>query len=391
MRTALVIAAKELRQRTRDRSAFVIAFLVPFALAAILSLTLSRADEASFSARFAVADLDGGPVASAFADVVRGLDFATVRPVATVARADDLTDARDVDAAFVIPAGFSDAVMSGGDTEIRVVTNPDAAVEGTIARSVAQSYASDLNGVRVSIAAALGEHAGAAPDPAEVARLQQAAAETPATAVLQTDTTESRVFGSTTFYAVGMAVFFVFFTVEFGVRSLLTERETGTLARMLVAPVRPAWIIGGKLLATLVVGLVSMTALVLATTVFLGAEWGDPLGVVLMVVAGVLAAMSLTALVSALARSPGQASGYASVAAVVGGMLGGTFFPLSQGPSLLANLSLIAPQAWLMRGFQDLASGDGPAEVAPSLAALLAFTIVLGGIAVVRARSLAPR
>lgn len=390
MRRILVIAAKELRQRTRDRSAFVIAFLVPFALAAILSLTLSRADEASFSARFGIVDLDGGPIASAFADLVGGLEFAEVRTVAAVARADELTDSGDVDAAFVIPAGFSDAVTSGGPTEIRVVTNPDRSVQGLIARSVAQSYASDLNGVRVSIAAALGAHTGA-PDPAELERLQRAASETATTAALQTDTTENRVFSSTTFYAFGMAVFFVFFTVEFGVRSLLTERETGTLARMLVAPVRPAWIIGGKLLATLAVGLVSMTALVLATTAFLGAAWGDPFGVALMVLAGVLAAMALTALVSALARSPAQASGYASVAAVVGGLLGGTFFPLSQGPSVLANLSLIAPQAWLMRGFQDLASGGGVGDIALPLAALLAFTLVLGGIAVVRARSLAPR
>jgi ABC-2 type transport system permease protein len=175
------------------------------------------------------------------------------------------------------------------------------------------------------------------------------------------------------------------------VRSLLAERETGTLARMLVTPIRPAWVIGGKLLATLIVGLVSMTALVLATTLLLGAEWGDPIGVALLVLAGVLSAMALTALVAGLARSPGQAAGYASVAAVVGGMLGGTFFPISQGPSVLANLSLIVPQAWLMRGFQDLAGGSGVGDIVLPLAALLAFTVVLGGIALARAGKLAPR
>ena len=41
-----------------------------------------------------------------------------------------------------------------------------------------------------------------------------------------------------TFYAAGMAVFFLFFTVQFGVSSILDERRDGTLARMLVAPVR---------------------------------------------------------------------------------------------------------------------------------------------------------
>jgi ABC-2 type transport system permease protein len=75
---------------------------------------------------------------------------------------------------------------------------------------------------------------------------------------LSSDTAESRSLTATSFYAIGMAVFFVFFTVEFGVRSLLDEREGGTLARLLVAPLRPAWIVGGKVLAGFVVGVVSM-------------------------------------------------------------------------------------------------------------------------------------
>ncbi len=54
-----MIAGKELRQRTRDRSAFVIAFLVPFGLAAIFSLTLAKVNEESkFTTTYGVADLD---------------------------------------------------------------------------------------------------------------------------------------------------------------------------------------------------------------------------------------------------------------------------------------------------------------------------------------------
>ena len=40
-------------------------------------------------------------------------------------------------------------------------------------------------------------------------------------------------------YAAGMAVFFLFFTVQFGVTSVLDERRDGTLARMFAAPIRP--------------------------------------------------------------------------------------------------------------------------------------------------------
>jgi ABC-2 type transport system permease protein len=310
--------------------------------------------------------------------------------VSTAAAAERLADAGDVDAAFVIPAGFSASAAAGRGGRIEVVTNPDSSIGSLVARSLASSFASDLNAISVSVAVALGEHTGP-PGPNEAVGLAHRAQETAPTARLQQDTAESRLFSSTTFYAAGMAVFFVFFTVEFGVRSLLAERESGTLARLLVAPIRPGAILAGKSIATFVVGLVSMSALVVASTVLLGAEWGSPVGVALLVVSGVLAAMGLTALVSSLARTPAQAGGYASTAAVVLGLLGGTFFPVSQGPAFLANLSLIAPQAWLMRGFQELAGGGTVGEILPALGAVLTFAVVLGGLAAIRAGRLGVR
>lgn len=389
MRCAVAIALKELRQRLRDRSAVVIAFVVPFGLAAIFSLTLADVDDASgFTTTYALADLDGGPLAEAFRSTLDGLDFARVREASSREAADQLADDGTVDAAFVVPQGFSSSVQAGGSAELEVITNPDASVAAVIARSLADSFASDLNAVNASVALALRDGDR---DPSEVAAIVDRAADVPATAVLREDVTESRRLTSTTFYAIGMAVFFVFFTVEFGVRGVLEERDAGTLARLLVAPVRPAWVIAGKALAGFAVGIVSMSALVVATSLFLDADWGDPLGVAALVLGGVLSAMGLTALVATLARTPAQAGSYASVAAVVLGMLGGTFFPTSQGPALLRALALIAPQTWLMRGFQDLATGGSLTDIWPSLLAVVAFAVVLGGIGALRAGRLVPR
>lgn len=352
MRAAFLIAAKDLRQRLRDRSVLVIAFLVPFGLAGILSLTLAGVEEEQFTATFGVVDLDGGQVSAGFVELLEGLDFVTLLELPSPERADALADAGEIDAAFVIPEGFSASAGSGQGGVIRVITDPEGSIGPLIATSLARSFASEIDAVQVAVATVLGadEH-----DPGTVAEVVARARETRPAAVVDPDTAESRLFSSTTFYAAGMAVFFVFFTVEFGVRSLLDERQSGTLARLLVAPMRPAWIIGGKALASFLVGLVSMSALVVASTALLGADWGNPVGVALLVVAGVLAAMGLTALVATLAKTPAQASGYASTAAVVLGFLGGTFFPISQGPSFLVNVSLVAPQAWMVRGFQNLA------------------------------------
>jgi ABC-2 type transport system permease protein len=392
MRTAFTIAAKDLRQRMRDRSVFVIAFLVPFGLAGIFSLTLANVSgESKFTATYAVVDQDRGEVATAFTDILAKLDFLKLRSATSVAEASKLAEDGKVDAAFVIPAGFSATAAAGQGGELRVITNPNSSIGGLVARSLAQSFASDIDAIQVSVATALGEHTGQPPDPVALQGLVERARQTRPTATLNRNTAENRLFNSTTFYAVGMAVFFVFFTVEFGVRSLLAERESGTLARLLVAPMRPAWIVAGKAFASLAVGIVSTTALVLATSLLLGADWGDPLGVALLLLAGVLAAMGVTSLVTTLAKTPAQAGAYTSVVAVVGGLLGGTFFPVSQGPAFLVNLSLVTPQAWLMRGFQELAGGAGLGEVLPAIGATLLFAAVMGGIAFARAGKLVPR
>jgi len=124
-----------------------------------------------------------------------------------------------------------------------------------------------------------------------------------------------------------MAVFFLFFTVQFGVTSLLEERNEGTLARLLAAPVSRASILGGKLLTSFLLGIISMTVLVVATTVLFGAAWGNPFGVAVLIVTAIMAATGIMALIATLARNAEQAANWQSVTAVILGLIGGTFFP----------------------------------------------------------------
>jgi len=184
-------------------------------------------------------------------------------------------------------------------------------------------------------------------------------------------------------------VFFLFFTVSFGVSSLLEERKEGTLARLLAAPIHKGSILGGKLLTSFLLGVLSMTTLIVATSLLLGARWGSPLGVGMLTVAGVLAAMGVMALVATLAKTSEQANNWQSIIAIVLGLLGGVFFPISQAPGLISKLSLLTPQAWFMRGLGDLAGGEGPRVVLPSVAAMLVFAAVTGGIAMLRLERMA--
>ena len=391
MRPAFVIAGKDLRQRIRDRSAIVLSIIAPFGLAAILGSLLPADDDAIQPHTYGVVDEDGGEASQTFVDdVLGGFDEdpdVHLRNLDSVDHARRLASDGDIAAAFVIPAGFSDAVAGNEAAELRVVGNSDSPIATQIADAVASSFASQLNAVRLAVGTVVAE--GASSDPGSLQDLARRAAEFPVPVELHRDETTSKELDSKTFTAAGMAVFFLFFTAQFGVISLLAERTEGTLARLLAAPISPGSIVAAKALSTFVLGSVSMAVLIIASTFLLGAEWGSPPLVAALVVGGVVSAMGLTSFVGGLARTVEQAAGYSSIVAVVLGILGGTFFPLSQAPGALAALTRVTPHYWLMRGFGDLAaSGAIFADIVPSLIALITFGAVLGAIALWRSRSL---
>ncbi|MGE5289350.1 MAG: ABC transporter permease [Micromonosporaceae bacterium] len=388
MRAAVIIAAKDLRQRLRDASAILMAIVLPIGLAAVLGATLSGTSGGA-KVRLAVADLDHGSLAQAFRQQVlvpvqrRGivrLDSAT-----TTAQARRMVDRGTVAAAIVIPPGFSRTVQSGGTADLRVIADANQPIASSVARSLAARFAQELNGIRLSVATVT--HAsGSRQVPAGLA--EQASRVAAPVSVADVPAARKEL-DSKTYVAAGMAVFFLFFTVQFGVISLLDERKEGTLARLLAAPIRRGSIIGGKVLTSFLLGIVSMAVLILATGLFLGAHWGNPAGVAILVLAGVTAATSVVVLVATLAKNSEQAGNWQTIIALVLGMLGGSFFPLSQAGGFFARASLITPHAWFLRGLGELSSGAGPAAVLPSAAAMLVFAAVVGGVGLARLRRLA--
>jgi ABC-2 type transport system permease protein len=393
MRAAVLISLKDLKARIRDRSALLIGILVPLGLAFIFNSIFSGISGDSKAINLGVVDLDRGPVAQVFVEQVLGAvdrnGLIAVHPEQTVAGARALAAKGTLNAVIVIPAGFSDRVQANRPVSMQVIGNVDSPISAEVARSVAEGYASDLNRVRLSVATVVhgpGGPGAVAPEKLQALVARAAAAEAPV--AVHNISAASKQLDQKSFFAAGMAVFFLFFTVQFGVTSLLEERNEGTLARLLAAPITRASILGGKLLTSFLLGVLSMAVLVIATSLLFGASWGNPLGVGVLVVAAILSAMGIMALIATLAKNAEQAGNWQSVVAVILGLLGGTFFPVSQAPGILSKLTFVAPQAWFLRGLGDLRGGGISTVWTPALA-MLGFAVVAGGIAMTRLRHMA--
>ena len=70
MRAALLIAGKDLRQRLRDRSAIMVAFVVPLGLAFVFNATLGGISTGGTAFTYAIVDADRSEVSAIFVDHV---------------------------------------------------------------------------------------------------------------------------------------------------------------------------------------------------------------------------------------------------------------------------------------------------------------------------------
>lgn len=391
MRAAAQIAWKDLRQRIRDRSVFIWGIIAPVGLAAIFSLLLGQVgDTDAIRVSYGVVDLDGGDVATLFSrEVLGALEQEDI--VEEIARLEGMAAAEaavgsgDLDAAFVIPAGFSAAAGGGEEAAIEVIGYVDSPIGTQVARAIAGRFAGEINGVGTAIAT-LSTLSGRVPDATVVDALVAEALDIAAPLSVGAVEAADKELDSATFYSAGMAVLFLFLIVQFGVLGLLEEKANGTMNRLLAAPITRWSIVFGKVMTSFALGVVSMVTVIVITTLALGADWGAPLGVGILVVSGVLAALGLMTFVAAFANTPEQAQNLQSIFAFVLAMLGGAFFPVAQAGGLLAALSKITPHAWFLRGLGDLAGGEAASGIIGSVWPILLFAGLTAGLASFRLR-----
>jgi len=372
----LTILRKDLTLRVRDRSVWLFAFVVPLGLTFLFSTIFPDTGDLELTA--GVVDLDGGSVAEGFVEgvvpsLVDGGLLTDARVLDEAAARAQLEDGA-LDVAWILPPDLSEAVTAGTDARIEVLVAAGRTLPGEIARGVAEAYARRIE--QVGLAIGVEVSAGGPPDPALLGAVAQAATDVGEVVELaREERGDGEPLDAVSYLAAGMAAFFVFFVVQYGITGMLEERDQGTLARLQAAPVAPGAIPLAKILGAFLLGTASVTVLALASTSLLGASWGPPTGVAILLLALVLAAMGVMALVGQFARTAEQAGNYQSVVAVVLGLSGGVFVPVSSDAGVIGFLTAISPHGWFLRGMTELSVSGRWLVVLPAAAAILAFGV----------------
>jgi ABC-2 type transport system permease protein len=166
------------------------------------------------------------------------------------------------------------------------------------------------------------------------------------------------------------------YTVSLGGKSLLTERQEGTLSRLMTTPIQSGQVLVGKMTGTYMIGLAQMVILIGASALLLGLTWGNQLALVILLITAVAAATGWGMLLAALSRSPGQVSSIGMAMTLLFGLVGGSFFGGTL-TGVIGYIDMLTPNYWGQKGFNTLANGGNVQDLLPVYAALLVMAVIL--------------
>ncbi|WP_136611119.1 ABC transporter permease [Sinomonas albida] len=188
-------------------------------------------------------------------------------------------------------------------------------------------------------------------------------------------------------YIPGFTVAFLFFIASTIAQYLFMERERGTLRRLLISPVSRSSILVGKLLPTVLIGFVQVVVIFAVGRLAFGMALGNPAALILVTCAAVAAANGFGLMITSLSKTQAQATGLATLLVFTLATVAGCYVPLSFMPGFMQSIALATPQGWAMQAYQSIImKGADSLEVLPSVAVLIAFSLVFFGIGLVRFR-----
>jgi ABC-2 type transport system permease protein len=154
-------------------------------------------------------------------------------------------------------------------------------------------------------------------------------------------------------------VMFVFFIVQQMARSLIGERDSGTLNRLLGVPVSRTALMLGKAVPFLMISLAQTAVLFLAGKVLFQMSWGEhPWMLAPVIICTSLAATSLGLVVATAVRTDSQVTAYGTLLVLVLAGISGCLMPRSWQPELMQQLGLVTPHAWALIAYDQLLSRD---------------------------------
>jgi ABC-2 type transport system permease protein len=375
---ALQIALLQVRIYLQDKGDLAFSLLLPVVTFAVMYGAFGG--ETQFHATAHIVNEDeGGTYSEILLEQLDSLDELDVETL-SLTEADRKLERADLLMVVVIPEGFSNGLLSGEPVQLVFKQRGNGGYEGQVVRALVQSVADDISlqlQVRLQVIAALVDvDIPVSQIETTVERLFDEQQEDPTVAV-----TEESIGSSPDLvnqYLPGIITMYVLFAIMLGARTLVEERQLGTLERLLTTRLTVGQLFAGKFIAGMSRGFIqTLILMLLSYAVF---QIFTPLSFVSSLLVAIVftgAASALGLVLASAVRTPDQATWMGVFITVAMFMIAGTFFPIEEG-SVMQILSWFSVNTYANNAFTTLiAEGGSLADLGFELG-VLAGVIVVG-------------
>jgi ABC-2 type transport system permease protein len=408
----LSVAWKEIQVISKERAWLVILFLLPLMIGSFFggaNLVMNRSQGDVILLEVGLVNLDPGTFGSEMAKAIQSIEQLKVTVYQDAVAAEEPVAKGKATAAITIPADFSQRIDSYAPTSIKVIVDPAELEGGNIVTGIVNQVAAEFSlwgevqhGVRTILSEA-GILKIASPEEARAIEAQNLGVvmtrinemRTNPVIVISVEDPAGAQTGTSmgTFFAYlfpGLTVMFVYFIVAMSGGALLGERETGTLRRLLTAPIPRGAILAGKMLAYMLLVCMQVAVMFTIAGLIFGTPLGrSPLGLIALTLVVAFNAAALGMLVAAISKTSKQADNIGVILAFVLAGLGGALVtsrtPFYRTGGLIGFISSLTPQNHAVEGFYRLMAENASfIQVLPQVGILLGMGIVFFGVALWR-------
>ncbi len=412
---ALALAGKDLKVLFKDRGNLAVLFALPILFSLITAgphrfqsdtEETAPGEEPALQIEVFLVNEDAGPYGSQVAEGLRGVEMLQAESLDSAEEADRRVADGERAAAIVIPADFSSRIDAYELTQIEVLVDPTQSEAGNIVAGIADGVAAEIAmlgeiqyGIRAVLAQS-GAFEGLDPEAQAAVQMQtlgviwtqaQEIRNNPVIAVTSKDLEGEEETGQWDPFAystAGFTVMFNFFLVGIIAESLLKEKESGSFRRLLSSPMRRGSIIGGKILAYMVVVFLQVLVMFAFGSLMYDMGLGNSIaGMLALTLALSLAASSMGLMIGALFDTSKKAANVGLILGFVLMIIGGCLFPTYSQEGFLGILARVTPHAHAIMGYLKMINeGAGLVGVMPNVGVLLGMALVFFGVAVWRFR-----
>jgi len=385
MKHILDITFKDLLELTRNRMTFLFFLIMPIVFTLLFGFAFSGVGKAPEDPRLPVGFInqDGGQLSQELTTLLEGSTvFRLVEnPKATPTDLEKQVADEDLAAAILIPAGYSDAALSGTPVQLSIIVDASTLSGMTIQSDILAAVNRLMNAIR--IAQIVSNVSG---DPSV---FNSAVTETltswknPPIRVADTTSasTEAQSGSNASTFShtsPGMMLQFAIAGLLTAAQVLVTERKSRCLQRLLTTATSRAQILLGHYFAIVLLLLAQFLLLILFGQLLLKLDYLRQAGATLLVaLTSALCIGALGLLIGVLAKSEEQAIMFSLIPMFILSALGGAWVPLEITGPTFNSIGHISPVAWALDGFENIiARGLGFSSVLIPAAALLGYAVL---------------